>query len=143
SREQLLSCGVADGAILRRVRNGRLERVHHGLYRAPRSADVPLAVETAALLACGHDALLSHHSALTLWRLRPGIARPVHVTIPGDRGFPGPAGVKLLAVAEHGLGERGSHRCRNAQLPGEHRVDRRHQGMLDLALVDEALQPRA
>ena len=47
------------------------------------------------MLACGHDALLSHHSALTLWRLRPGIARPVHVTIPGDRGFPGPAGVKL------------------------------------------------
>jgi len=36
---------------------------------------------------------LSHHSAATLWRLRPGIARPVHVTIPGDRGGPAPDGV--------------------------------------------------
>jgi very-short-patch-repair endonuclease len=32
---------------------------------------------------------------MTLWRLRPGIARPVHVTIPGRRGCPAPAGVQI------------------------------------------------
>jgi very-short-patch-repair endonuclease len=95
SRKQLARCGVSDGATARRLRNGRLERVHAGVYRAPRSADVPFAVETAALLACGEDAVLSHHSAVTLWGLRPGSARPVHVTIPGDRGFRAPGGVKL------------------------------------------------
>jgi very-short-patch-repair endonuclease len=95
SRKQLLICGVSDGAILRRLRNGRLECVHPGVYAVPHASDVSFAAETAALLTCGEDAVLSHHSAVTLWELRPGIARPVHVTIPGDRGFPVAAGVKL------------------------------------------------
>jgi very-short-patch-repair endonuclease len=46
-------------------------------------------------LACGEAAALSHHSAATLWGLRPGRARPVHVTIPIGRSGPAPAGVKL------------------------------------------------
>jgi very-short-patch-repair endonuclease len=77
------------------VHNGRLELVHRGVYAVPQTADTPLAAETAALLACGADAVLSHHSAATLWGLRPGVARPVHVTIIGARGFPRPAGVRL------------------------------------------------
>lgn len=82
SREQLLAAGVSSSAVVRRLRNGQLERVHPGVYRLPHTADLPLAVEVAALLACGADAALSHHSAATLWQLRPGAARPVHVTIP-------------------------------------------------------------
>jgi very-short-patch-repair endonuclease len=95
SRKQLVRCGVGDGAIGRRLSNGRLEQCHRGVYRTPGSADVPFAPETAALLACGAGAALSHHSAITLWGLRPGVARPIHVTIPGHRGFPAPAGVTL------------------------------------------------
>ena len=95
SREQLLAAGVGNGAIWRRLRNGDLERVHDGVYAAPHTSELPLAPETAALLACGEGALLSHHSAVTLWGLRPGTARPIHVTIPGERGFCAPAGVKL------------------------------------------------
>jgi very-short-patch-repair endonuclease len=95
SREQLLAIGVRPGAIARRLRSGRLERVHHGVYALPNTRDLPLAAETAALLACGEGALLSHHSAATLWGLRPGTARPVHVTIPGDRGGPDPDGVTV------------------------------------------------
>src|SRR5205085_12175836 len=59
------------------------------------TADLPLAAETAALLACGEGAVLSHHSAATLWRLRPGVARPVHVTIASERGWPALAGVRI------------------------------------------------
>ena len=47
---------------------------------------------------CSHAArgpLLSHHSAATLWGLRPGTARPVHVTLCEDRGGPRPAGVRI------------------------------------------------
>jgi very-short-patch-repair endonuclease len=69
--------------------------VHRGVYALPHTADLPLATETAALLACGAGAVLSHHSAATLWGLRPGQARPVHVTIPAHRGFPAPTAVKL------------------------------------------------
>jgi very-short-patch-repair endonuclease len=99
TRQQLLAAGISASAIDRRLRRGRLERVHDGVYGLPHTEDVPFAAETAALLACGEGAVLSHHSAATLWGLRPGTARPIHVTVPGDRGFPAPTGVKL-------------HRCR-------------------------------
>ncbi len=95
SRDQLRAAGVSHSAIVRRLHGGRLEYVHRGVYALPHTSDIPLATEAAALLACGEGAVLSHHSAVTLWGLRPGQARPVHVTIPAHRGFPAPQGVKL------------------------------------------------
>lgn len=95
ARRQLLASGVTPAAIDRRVWNGKLERLHRGVYALPNTADLALAYETAALLACGEGAVLSHHSAATLWGLRPGVARPVHVTVPGERGCPRPRGVKV------------------------------------------------
>jgi very-short-patch-repair endonuclease len=95
SREQLLAAGMTTSAIARRLRNGRLERVYSGVYALPHTKDLPFAVETAALLAAGADAALSHHSAATLWGLRPGVARPVHLIIPAGRGGPTPLGVEL------------------------------------------------
>jgi very-short-patch-repair endonuclease len=62
--------------------------VHAGVYAIPHTSELPLAAETAALLAAGADAVLSHHTAATLLRLRPGLARPVHITIPATRGCP-------------------------------------------------------
>jgi very-short-patch-repair endonuclease len=95
SRGQLLAAGVEPTAVKRRLRNGRLERVHRGVYGLPHTSGLPLAAETAALLACGEGAVLSHHSAATLWGLRPGTARPVHVTVDGKRGCPGPQGARV------------------------------------------------
>ena len=95
SRKQLLDGGVSGSAIDRRLRNGRLERLHPGVYGMPGTSDLDLAAEAAALLACGEGAVLSHHSAVTLWGLRPGRARPIHLTLPGSRGWPAPTGVKL------------------------------------------------
>jgi very-short-patch-repair endonuclease len=95
SRGQLLAVEVNASAIDRRLRNGRLEHVHLGVYGLPHTTELWLAAETSALLACGDRAMLSHHTAATLWHLRPGVARPVHVTIPGARGFPAPKDVKL------------------------------------------------
>lgn len=59
----------------------------------PQTSELPLAAEAAALLACGEEAVLSHHTAATLWKLRPGTARPVHVTVPGRGGCAAPARV--------------------------------------------------
>src|SRR5947209_1001388 len=95
SRTQLLALDVKPDAIVRRLRSGRLERVPHGVYALPHSASLPLAAEAAALLACGEEAVISHHSAATLWRLRPGLARPVHVTVAHHRGRPAPTGVTV------------------------------------------------
>jgi hypothetical protein len=99
ARWQLIDAGLSRSAIGRRVRSGRLELVHSGVYAFPHTAEVPLGAEAAALLACGTDALLSHHSAATLWRLRPGVARPVHVTIPASRGRPSPTDVVVHRCA--------------------------------------------
>jgi very-short-patch-repair endonuclease len=95
TREQLLTAGISPSLIDRRLRNRRLERAHAGVYALPHTEDLPWAAAAAALLACGPGAALSHHSAATLWALRPGQARPVHVTIPAYRGFPAPPGVRL------------------------------------------------
>lgn len=40
----------------------------------------------AAVLACGEDALLSHHSAAALWGLLRPIGGPVHVSVPTTSG---------------------------------------------------------
>src|SRR5579859_1344434 len=96
SRRQLLQAGVDRRALDRRLAGGRLELVHRGVYALPHTAELSLAAETAALLACGEDAVLSHHSAITLWGLRPGVARPIHLTIPRDT-----AGPKLSGVVVH------------------------------------------
>ena len=95
TREQLLAAEIEPSAIKRRLRSGRLERVFPGVYGLAHTGDLPLAAETSALLACGQGAALSHHTAATLWRLRPGVARPVHVTIRGERGFPTLPGITI------------------------------------------------
>ncbi len=65
---------------------GRLFRIHHTVYSlVPLEALRPLAREHAAILACGLGAVLSHHSAAVVWKLRPPPADEiVHVTAVGS-----------------------------------------------------------
>jgi very-short-patch-repair endonuclease len=93
ARYQLRSAGIDRHAIDRRVKTGRLIVKHPGVYMVGHAADVELGDETAALLACGPTAMLSHHSAATLWGLRPGRARPIHVLVPRGRHGVLPEGV--------------------------------------------------
>jgi very-short-patch-repair endonuclease len=87
SRDQLFDARVTRHEIDGRVRRGRLVPKHPGVYVVGHAAEIDLGDETAALLACGPTALLSHHSAATIWGLRPGTARPIHVTVPrGNHG---------------------------------------------------------
>lgn len=68
TRAQLLSAGVADHVIERRVRSGRLLRVHRGVYQADAVVGAG-AREMAAVLACGGGCRLSHRSAGVLWQV--------------------------------------------------------------------------
>ncbi len=68
ARRQLLDAGVASHVIDRRLRAGRLRRVHQGVYQVG-PVTAPRAAEMAAVLACGASAVLSHRSAAALWRL--------------------------------------------------------------------------
>jgi very-short-patch-repair endonuclease len=83
SRRQLRQAGLSPGVIERRVARGWLTQVHPGVYNTFPDAKIPLAAETAALLAFKPPAVLSHDSAASLWELR----RPsgeLHVTVAGQ-----------------------------------------------------------
>jgi very-short-patch-repair endonuclease len=61
-----------------------LHRRHAGVYAVGHLAPVEYGDETAALLAAGDSAVLSHESAAALWALRPAPppGAAVHVTLP-------------------------------------------------------------
>jgi hypothetical protein len=61
TRRQLLELGVSRQATTRAIARGRLYPIHRGVYSlVARSALPPLALEQAAILACGPNAVLSH-----------------------------------------------------------------------------------
>lgn len=82
TRRQLRALGVSSSAIGRALARGRLHPIHRGVYAlVERSALPVLAIEQAALLACGSRALISHGSAAALWGLCPPDPGPVAVTV--------------------------------------------------------------
>jgi hypothetical protein len=81
ARRQLIAAGIMPGAIGRMVGQGLLRREHLGVYRVFGGVVVPLAGETAALLACGERAMLSHSSAALVWGLIPEPLGPVEITL--------------------------------------------------------------
>jgi hypothetical protein len=84
TRTQLFAVGLSPDQISYRVKHGRLHRVHTGVYAVGRPATTALERATAAVLACGDGAALSHRAALALW----GLAKwpwVMEVTVPHDR----------------------------------------------------------
>jgi very-short-patch-repair endonuclease len=101
---QLHAAGVDQSAIKRRLKAGRLHRVHRRVYAVghPRLSDEGRWM--AAVLACGEGAALSHRSAGELWGiLRPRGPRlsatresgPVDVTVLGTSGRKTQRGISL------------------------------------------------
>jgi very-short-patch-repair endonuclease len=95
-RSQLAEAGLSKHAVGRRARTGRLFVVFRGVYSVGQPALEPLALETAALLYVGSDAVVSHGSAIKLWKL-PGCSEDVHITVFGRN--PGrAAGIRIHRV---------------------------------------------
>lgn len=101
ARGQLRALGLPEEAIKVAVRHGRLVRLHRGVYAV---AYVPRTRETvwsAAVLACGEGALLSHRSAAVLWGLRVAERWRPDVSVPARGGRAQPAiAVHRVALAE-------------------------------------------
>ncbi len=85
TRDQLLELGLSDGGIAWRVKIGRLHRVFRGVYSVGRPPGSPEDWASAAVLACGAGAALSHGSAMALWGYWRHWDRPYEVTVVGDR----------------------------------------------------------
>jgi very-short-patch-repair endonuclease len=78
--------GVSAQQITVRQRRAQIRRVHRGVYTVNRGAEPELFRETAALLAYGEHAALSHLTAIRLWGLLALAPDEVHVTIVGRWG---------------------------------------------------------
>lgn len=81
TREQLEAAGIDKSGVTRRVRSGRLHRLHRGVYAVGHRSLSWRGRWLAAVLAAGDGAVLSHSSAAALWQFLRPIPGPVHVTI--------------------------------------------------------------
>jgi hypothetical protein len=80
ARRQLLELGVGEESVEWRLRMGRLHRLHRGVYAVGHRVRTRQARWMAAVLFCGPNAVLSHRSAATLWRIRGPASRAIEVT---------------------------------------------------------------
>ena len=95
TRAQLNEFGLRDRGISEWVRDGRLHRLHRGIYAYGHDR---LRIEgrwLAAVLACGPGAALSHRSAALLWEIRQNSSGLVDVTVPSTSGRSKRAGIRL------------------------------------------------
>jgi very-short-patch-repair endonuclease len=83
SRRQLHELGFGRGAIAHWLSSGRLHRVHTGVYSVGHRVLGNTGRLTAAVLASGPSAVVSHRSAADWWRIRSTSRRPVDITVPG------------------------------------------------------------
>jgi len=77
---QLAAAGLSRSAIAHRLASGRLHRFVGGSFLVGHPAAAPLAAETAALLMCRPDPVLSHATAAAIWGIGPPGGVP-HVTL--------------------------------------------------------------
>jgi very-short-patch-repair endonuclease len=92
---QLAACGVGRASVTRRIRAGRLHRLHRGVYAVGHAAPSLHRDLMAAVLACGEGAALSHGSAAVLWGFLKPLGGPVHVTSPSTSGKTSKRGIVL------------------------------------------------
>src|SRR4051794_6608740 len=93
TRAQLLGAGLTSKAIEHRVKRGRLHVVHRGVYAVGRPKLTLRGWWSAAVLACGDGAVLSHLSAAVLWGIcdtntgnEGEVDRPVLIHVSVDAG---------------------------------------------------------
>jgi hypothetical protein len=107
SRAQLVALGLGRGAIEARLRNGRLRRLHRGVYAIGGAHLPPRGRWLAAVLACGPGAFLSHRSAAAHWGLLQSRAARVEVTAPATRR--GATGIRLHRARSLDAGDTTTH----------------------------------
>jgi very-short-patch-repair endonuclease len=110
SVKQLREAGVRDTAIHKRVRSGRLHRLHRGVYAVGHPNVGVQGRWMAAVLAFGEAAVLSHRSAAALWGLLPPLAGPVDVTLPSRGGRRRRARIRLHRSSTLAATDRARHK---------------------------------
>jgi len=86
SHRQIAAVGLSRNAVARRVDQGRLQRLHRGVYAVGHAQRTPEARWMAAVMACGPGAVLSHLDGAALWKIYDGAGDHVHVTTTSRAG---------------------------------------------------------
>jgi hypothetical protein len=82
ARSQLERCGLSGSAISRWAAQGRLHRIHRGVYAVGHPLLDDRGRAAAALLYAGPGAALSHQTAGWWWRMIDAIPQRIHVISP-------------------------------------------------------------
>ena len=85
SHAQLSAIGFTRHEIAHRISAGRLHRLHRGVYAVGHRRLSREGRWTAAVLAAGDGAVLSHRAAAALWELRLGNGRRIDVIVGANR----------------------------------------------------------
>ena len=93
--EQLVAVGIDKSGVERRVRAGRLHRLHRGVYAVGHRSLPWRGRWLAAVLAVGVDGVLSHSSAAALWQFLRPIPGPIHVTLAVQNGRARRRGIQI------------------------------------------------
>ena len=99
---QLVEAGLKTSTISKRMRNGRLHRIHQGVYAVGHEGLSDEARWMAAVLACGPGAVLSHGAAAVHWGLLRPLAGPVDITVPTHNGRKRRRGIRMHRCATFG-----------------------------------------
>src|SRR4051794_18023337 len=86
SLRQLEEAGLSRSGVVRRVKAGRLHRIHRGVYAIGHPGISQHGRWMAAALAIGDGAVVSHRSAAELWDLLKPTSGFVDVSIRGYGG---------------------------------------------------------
>ena len=95
SRSQALRAGLSPDMIKFRIRSGRWQPLHLGVYATFSGIPGRGARLWAALLAAGPGAALSYQTAAELHGLSDKPADPIHVSVPRERHLVAVEGVRL------------------------------------------------
>lgn len=154
TRSQLLELGLSPSAVRRRVRTGTLIPDQRGVFAVGHAPDTPRARWSAAVLAAGSDAALSHLAAARLWDLLPW--EPTRIDVSRTRRTRPLPGIVIHAsgLAPDEITERDGIAVTSpsrtiadcAQLLSSDQVVRlmreaRHRGLLDLTELERYVDP--
>jgi very-short-patch-repair endonuclease len=83
---QLRAAGLGDQGISKRVKAGRLHRLHRAVYAVGHNRLTFESRCMAAVLAVGDGAVVSHRSAAALWGVLKPHSGPIEITVPNEGG---------------------------------------------------------
>lgn len=85
AKGQVDDVGIGRGSLGHRLKSGKWQRLHRGVYAAFNGELTREAQLWAAVLRAGEGAILSHESAAELQDLTDGPGPEIHITVPASR----------------------------------------------------------